>query len=35
MAKLYFKQKDVGDTVYEYITNPQQIIEEKEILIYN
>lgn len=30
MAELYFKQKDVGDAVYEYITNPQQIIAELE-----
>lgn len=30
MAELYFNQKDVGDAVYEYITNPQQIIAELE-----
>ena len=30
MAELYFKQKDVGDAVYEYITNPQQIMAELE-----
>ena len=30
MAELYFKKKDVGDAVYEYITNPQQIIAELE-----